>query len=121
MPEAKLEIMGGRSSDGLTVTIRDRISGVTLASFRLDAEQAWKFTGGTVLQVDGEVSSRLDRVGKTMQHDSVTLDRASYSGDRELMLRNAEQNAKDNHPYWETYSARFSNDGRIVVVMRRWV
>lgn len=120
MPDAKIRIESGRNSDGLSMRIVDDVSGETLASFRLDAEEAFRVFGGAHETIDGKISGHLDRVGKTMRHESITYRREGYSADRDGLLRDAEDQARTEHPDWDSYSARFSNDARIIVTMRRW-
>jgi hypothetical protein len=123
MTETSFTVETGRSSEGLSVRILDEISRTLLASFRLDAEQAWAITGGGIVHVSGEISARLDRVGKLMRNESATysirqLNHVKY-GEQEA---EAARLAKAEHPGWDSYEARRHRGGlAIKVVMRKWV
>jgi hypothetical protein len=121
MPRIRIE--SGRGSNDLRISVRDQISGTTLAQFTLTAEQYFTMAGGGHVDLDGKISEHLDRVGKSEEVEVVhyghdDLRASTYDG----MLADAEQMARADRPGWDTYSSRRGGGGstRITVTLRRW-
>jgi hypothetical protein len=119
MTEIRIEC--GVNSDGIRVEIVDPLSSVTVAGFNLDPEQIWQMMRGGIIHAEGEISSVLDRVGKTMTHESIVVPTeaiaASTYKDREAA---GERWARKNHPGWDSYSAHKNSSGGVRVIARKW-
>jgi hypothetical protein len=121
MPKRLIDIETGRGSDGVSFRIKDHSSGVTLAAFRLDREQMYNLTGGSIIHVEADQTAHLDRVGKTMVVDQVVVTRADLTASTyKQMETDAEQLVKADRPGWDSYEARLTNRGTVRVVLRRW-
>lgn len=122
MRKTKLVLETGRGTDRVTVRVDDEISGTTIVSFTLDPEQTFAFLGGTYQEIDGEITERFDRVGKTMRTDSVVYSSNDLKASTyDQQLGDAEAMARADRPGWDVYSAhRRGGYGAVQVTMRRW-
>lgn len=130
MTERKFTVETGHWHDnhgehGMSLRIQDALSGVTLVSLQLSAEQAYDFVRGSHQELPGDQSSNLDRVGKQMVNDSVTYERQdlgeAFWNDRDATLAKAVEMAKADLPGWESYEPRHTNRAGVTVVVRKWV
>lgn len=109
---------------GMSLRIQDALSGVTLVSLQLSAEQAYDFVRGSHQELPGDQSPNLDRVGKTMVNDSVTYESRHLGGwntERDAKLTLAVTMAKTDMPGWDSYEPRHTNSAGVTVVVRKWV
>lgn len=122
MNQTEIRIESGRNSDGLRIYVKDEVSGVMLAGFTLDAQEAWDLIGGGVIHVEGIVTDHLERVGKTMQHaQEVYHARHDLPGSTyDQLVADAEQAARADRPGWDEYSGRRNNTGGVTVTLRKW-
>lgn len=122
MSKRPVKIESGANSDGLRIYIRDEASGVMLAGFTLDTQQVWDVLRGGQASVEALMTEHFDRVGKTMEHESVYYSRDMFGRAKpEQALADAEQLARADRPSWDEYDPRRTNTGSVQVVMRRWV
>jgi hypothetical protein len=122
MPNRRFYLQSGSGSDGLHLHIEDDVSGVTLADIQLTAEQTWSLLRGGTMHVDGKQTDHLERVGKQMVNESLSvpgsLIRDVEYGDR---VKVGEQWARETAPGWDTYEARRTNTGGVSVIVRKWI
>jgi hypothetical protein len=119
MSEVRIEC--GVNQDGVRMEIVDPVSGITMAQFRLDADQIWQMLRGGIIRAEGDISSHLGRVGKTMTHRTIDVPAevigASTYADREAA---GERWARRAESGWDSYSAHKNNSGGVKVIMRKW-
>jgi hypothetical protein len=93
-----------------------------LADIQLTAEQTWSLLRGGTMHVDGKQTDHLERVGKQMVNESLSvpgsLIRDVEYGDR---VKVGEQWARETAPGWDTYEARRTNTGGVSVIVRKWI
>lgn len=127
MTDRTFQIQSGHwhSNDGthgMSLTIRDEVSGVTMASFQLTPEQSYDMMRGSTFTVEGHHGNRLDWVGKRMVNEShavpsYVLKDVHYSELADVGKAWAEATL----PGWDAYEARRNNSGGVTVVTRKWV
>lgn len=125
MTTRTFRINSGVNEDGLRLIISDDTSTEVVAKFELDPAQLFSLLKGGHAEVDGEMSSHLDRLGKTMLVESVDVpreftDRIQFR-DRDAKLDAGKVWVEGNHPGWDTYSPRHTNTGTVRVILRKWV
>lgn len=117
----QLQLSWGSDHEGeryANIQIEDRASRMVLLEFRLDGAQLAHFLSGSSTYVTAELIAHLDRVGKTMEHDSVTRPNGAY-GNQMAADHHAQIWAAENG--WEVWEARRNNQQAWVFSGRRWV
>lgn len=100
-----------------TLEVRDETSGVHVLEISLTAEQFTALLGGSTAHVNAGITTRLDRVGKRMEHDSTSWPDGYATKEPEAQAR-AEQWQQANG--WESLSLSQAH-GTWTAIGRRWV
>lgn len=96
--------------------ITDETSSLLMLELEISAEQLMALLGGSTAYVTAGITSRLDRLGKQMQHGSTTWDDGHETKEPEAQAR-AEAWAAENG--WESVSVRQAH-GTWRAIGRRW-
>ena len=120
----QLSIISASGERGVRLSIEDRASGVNLVEVNLTPQQVFDLVRGMHQEVEGEITPHLDRIGKTMEHDTVTVPAEItryWPRFGVIAEKRAQDWAMEHAPGWETYTARRNNVGAVNVAVRRWV
>lgn len=114
---------GVRHNDPVTVelTVEDRISGEYLASVEIDPNSFLALLRGGQYNFTGFITPHLDRIGKEMITEIVSVPREVYAEVYYTEAENFLTQWVNEQPWdeWETRSLRRTNQG-YKVVLRRW-
>lgn len=123
MIERKITIESGANGDGLRLNIKDGESGLSFAEVRLTPEQIWTMVRGGHMELTAEGTEHLDRFGKAMVHETFEVpdEVLDGSGWGPEALKLADSWTRVEHPGWDSYSARRTNQGTILVIARKYV
>jgi hypothetical protein len=83
----------------------------------------WDILRGGQARAEATMTDHFDRVGKTMETDTVLYHSADLKASRyDQMEADAEQMARADRPGWDEYEPRRRGGGvaGVQVVMRRW-
>ena len=115
-----------RDNGYISLRVEDAVSGIVLVDVRLDPARFWRLLQGSIQTWPGFVSPHLDRYGKTMENETVTLpdeldDDTEEDVRRDVRKAVREQLAEDWWDTWEVYDApRKNNRRQRYTVVRRW-